>query len=154
MHTTKQHTIMKSITLHLLPGLAGVIVYILIAPILMQLGYPAMFSILVAATLVILPIELGYIMRQAKLANDSISLKNIILYRTPLPKWQYIVVPLGLVIWGFLATGITPLLDNAVAKAWFSWLPEWFVIFDISQLRQYSRSALITTFVLGLYVMG
>ena len=154
MHTAKQHTIMQSITLHLLPGLVGVIAYILLAPILMQLGYPAIFSILVAAAVVIMPIELGYLLRQAKLVNTSYSLKNIVQYRKPLPKWQYVVIPVGLVIWGFLASGITPPLDNAIAKAWFSWLPEWFVIFDFGQLRQYSRPALMATFVLGLFVNG
>ena len=65
-----------------------------------------------------------------------------------------VVLPLGLIIWGFLATGITPLLDNLVAEAWFSWLPEWFFIFDLSQLGEYARPVLMLTFIIGLIVNG
>jgi len=151
---TKQHSIQKSILLHLLPGLAGTIAYVIITPVLIASGYPSMFSILVVAALVILPIELGYLLYQARQINGTFSLKNVVLYRKPLPKWQYVVIPLGLVVWGFLATGVTPLLDNVIAKAWFSWLPEWFFIFDPAQVEGFTRSALIVTFVVGLFVNG
>ena len=154
MNTAKQHSIGKAIALSLLPGLAAVIAYSILAPMLIKMGYPAMFSILIVAAVVILPIELGYLLRQAKLLNGTYALKDIVLYRNPLPKWQYVLIPLGLVIWGFLATGMTPLLDNVIAKAWFFWLPEWFAIFDISQLQEYTRPALMATFILGLFVNG
>lgn len=150
----KQHSFQKSIILHLLPGAVGTIVYILIAPPLMESGYPPMLGILIVAALVILPIELGYLFYQARQINETFSLKNIVLYREPLPKWQYIVIPLGLVIWGFLATGITPLLDNVILNAWFSWLPEWFAIFDLEQFQGYARPALLVTFWVGVIVNG
>ena len=150
----KQLSIYKSIILHLLPGIVGTIVYVIIAPILMKNGYPSMLGILVAAAVVIMPIVLGYLLSQAQQINGTFSLTNVVLYRKPLPKWQYIVIPLALVIWGFLATGVTPLMDNAIAKAWFSWLPEWFFIFDMSQFEGYARPALFQTFWVGLIVNG
>lgn len=151
---TQHHSIQKSTLLHLLPGLAGTIAYIIIAPGLNASGYPATFSILIAAALVIMPIELGYLLYQAVQTNGSFSLKGIVLYRKPLPKWQYFVIPLALVIWGFLATGVTPLLDKLIANTWFSWLPEWFFIFDLSQFDGYARPALLLTFWVGLIVNG
>jgi hypothetical protein len=150
----KQHSIPRSVILHLLPGAVGTIVYILITPFFMDSGYPSMFSILVTAAVVILPIELGYLFYQARQINGSFSLKDIVLYREALPKWQYVAIPLALVIWGFLATGITLLLDNVILKAWFSWLPEWFAIFDPEQLQGYARPSLLTTFWIGLIVNG
>ena len=154
MNIERQLSSLKIILLHLLPGLAGTIAYIFSTPILMKSGYPSMFSILVAAVLVILPIELGYLLYQAKQINGTFSLKNIVLYREPIPKWQYVVIPLVLIIWGFLATGITPLLDNVIMKAWFSWLPEWYAIFNVAQLQGYARPALLVTFWVGLIVNG
>ena len=154
MNSTKQHPIVQSITLHLLPGMIGTIVYILITPSLIRSGYPSLLGILIAAALVILPIELGILFYQARQFNGTFSLKDIVLYREALPKWQYVVIPLVLVIWGFLASGITPLLDNVILKAWFSWLPEWFTIFNIEQLQSYARPALLVTFWIGLIVNG
>lgn len=154
MNTEKKLSNLKMILFHLLPGLAGTIVYIIITPALMDSGYPSLLGILIAATGVIMPLEMGFLLYQAKQVNGIFSLKNILLFREPLPKWQYVVIPLVLVIWGFLATGITPLLDNVIAKAWFSWLPDWFQIFDIDQLESYKRSALLATFLVGLIVNG
>ena len=150
----KQHSFQKSIVLHLLPGAVGTLVYILIAPSLLESGYPAMLGILIAAAAVILPIELGYLFYQAGKINGNFSLEGIVHYREALPKWQYVVFPLVLVVWGFLATGITPLMDNLILKAWFSWLPEWFLIFDLSQFESYGRPALVLTFLVGLIVNG
>lgn len=126
----KQNSISKSIALHLLPGAVGTIVYIIIAPSLIKSGYPSLLGILLAVAVIILPIELGYLLYQARKNNGSLSLKGIVLYREALPKWQYVVIPLGLILWGFLATGITSLLDNLIAKAWFSWLPDWYFILE------------------------
>jgi membrane protease YdiL (CAAX protease family) len=74
--------------------------------------------------------------------------------REPLPKWQYIVFPLGMVIWGFLASGALSWLDVTTAKSIFAWLPEWFFIFDVEQFRSFSREALMNTFWIGLLVNG
>lgn len=150
----KQHSIQKSILLHLLPGLAGTSVYVLIAPGLIASGYPSILGILVAAVVAIMPIELGTLLHRAKQTNGTFSLNGVVLYRRPLPKWQYFVIPLGMVIWGFLATGFTPLLDNFIAKAWFSWLPEWFFIFELRKFEEFARPALLVTFWVGLIVNG
>lgn len=148
----RQHSILKSVYLHLMPGAAGTIAYVLIAPILIRNGYPSILSILFSAVIVILPIELGYLLYQGRKTSVNFSLQEVVIYREPLTKWQYISIPLGLVVWGFLATGITPLLDNIILKAWFAWLPDWFAIFDIEQFQGYARSTLLTTFWVGLII--
>jgi len=150
----RQHSIPHSVFLHLTPGVVGTITYVLVTPILINNGYPSMLGILIAAVIVILPIELGYLFYQSRKISGNFSLRKVVLYRKPLPKWQYFVIPLVLVIWGFLATGITPMLDNVILIAWFAWLPEWFAIFDLSRIEGYTRFALLVTFWVGLIVNG
>ena len=150
----EQHSIGKILALHLLPSAAGTLAYIILAPIFMQNGYPAILALLIAVTAVILPIELGVLFYQARKTNGTLFLKEILPYRKPLPKWQYVVIPLGLILWGFLATFFTSILDNTIAEAWFSWLPEWFFVFDLSQYEGYARPALMLTFYVYLIVNG
>jgi membrane protease YdiL (CAAX protease family) len=150
----RQHSIPKSVILHLLPGAVGTFAYVIITPFLMESGYPSILGILTAAAVVILPIELGYLLYQSRKINGNFLLKGIVLYQKSLPKWQYVVIPLGLVIWGFLVTGITPLLDNVIVENLFSWLPDWYFIFDPNQFRGYARPALLLTFWVGLIVNG
>jgi membrane protease YdiL (CAAX protease family) len=150
----QEHPLSKSILLHLAPGAAGTLVYVLITPALIRLGYPAILGILLAAFGVILPILAGVLLAAGKKRNGTLSLQGVVLFREPLPRWQLAVIPLGLIVWGFLATGITPLLDTRIAAAWFSWLPDWYFIFDFDQLKASPRSALMLTFVVGLFVNG
>jgi len=150
----EQHSIGKTLALHLLPGAAGTLAYIILTPIFMQNGYPAILALLVAVAAVILPIELGILFYQARKTSGTLSLKEILPYRNPLPKWQYVVIPLGLILWGFLATFFTSILDNAIAETWFSWLPEWFFFSDLSQYKGYARPALMLTFYVYLIVNG
>ena len=149
-----QNSIGKILAFHLLPSTAGTLPYIILAPIFMQNGYPAILALLIAVTAVILPIELGVLFYQARKTNGTLFLKEILPYRKPLPKWQYVVIPLGLILWGFLATFFTSILDNTIAEAWFSWLPEWFFVFDLSQYEGYARPALMLTFYVYLIVNG
>jgi membrane protease YdiL (CAAX protease family) len=152
--SNEQHSLGKFLTLHLLPGAAGTLAYIILAPIFIQNRYPAILALLVAVATVILPIELGILFYQARKTSGTLSLKELLPYRNPLPKWQYVVIPLGLILWGFLATFFTSILDNAIAEAWFAWSLEWFFFFDLSQYEGYARPTLILTFYVYLIVNG
>jgi len=150
MNTLKQYSLLQSITLHLLPGILGTIAYVLLAPTLLERGYPVLLALMIAAGGVIVPFQLGYLLLQRQNADG----KPVIAFREPLPKWQYFVFPLGMVIWAFLASGALSQLDPIIAKAWFGWLPDWFFIFDIEQFKPFSRDALLITFWVGLAVNG
>ncbi|HET7143645.1 MAG TPA: CPBP family intramembrane glutamic endopeptidase [Anaerolineales bacterium] len=146
-----QLSISKSILLHLLPGAIGTLVYILLAPLFLRNHYPAILALLVTAGVFIVPIELGYLLIQAK-KNGSFG--KVIEYREALPLWQYFVLPLGMIVWGFLASGALSILDLVTAKQIFGWLPGWFFIFDVEQFKAFPREALLITFWAGLFING
>lgn len=146
----KQHSFSRSVILHLLPGALGTVGYAFLAPAMLNNGYPAMLALVIAVSVITLPFQIGYLLVQRGKADDQ----PVISMRESLPKWQYIVFPLGMVIWGFLASGALSVLDISIAKAWFNWLPEWFFVFDVGQFKVFSRDALMTTFWFGLIVNG
>ena len=150
MNTLKPYSMTHSLVLHLLPGLLGTLVYVLIAPLLLQNGYPAVLALLIAVVAVTLPLEAGYMFLQQRNAGAQPTIG----LREPLPKWQYIVLPLLMVLWGFLASGALSPLDVLTAEAFFGWLPDWFFVFNPDQFKVFSRAALLTTFWVGLIVNG
>jgi membrane protease YdiL (CAAX protease family) len=113
-----------------------------------------MFALLVIVGGVSVPFEIGYLLLRAKRTSDTYALKSVVQLREPLPKWQYFVFPLVMVIWAFLASGAMSLVDPIIAKAWFGWLPDWFFVFDLNQLKTFSREALLITFWVALIVNG
>lgn len=154
MNAIKQHSLGKSLILHLLPGAIGTLIFVLIAPLLLAKGIPAVLTFLITAGLVITPFQLGYLLWEAKRATGKIALTPVVDLREALPKWQYVVFPLGMIVWAFLASGVTGLLDVYIGKAWFSWLPDWYSILDIGQLKEFPRNILLSTFWIGLVLNG
>lgn len=152
----EQHSIGKSIILHLLPGLLILLFYSITAPPLRRLGLPSLFAILLAILFILIPFELGYLFYQGKKENDRFSLKGIVLYREKIPIWQYFVFVPVFLGWGTLCfLFIAPPLDNYLIKTLFSWLPHWFFLDDfVKNISQYSKSAIIVTWVLGLLFNG
>ena len=154
MNTPDEHSLSRLITLHLLPGALTTLFYVMLAPGLEAAGYPALLAILLAALLVGVPIELGVLLWEAKRKNESFSLQGIVLFREPIPRWQYLVIPVLLLLWGFVISGLVFPVDNLLGQALFSWLPDWFFFLSPEQLSTYSQPALRLTFVAGLLVNG
>ena len=150
METHNRHSLFQSVVLHLLPGALATLAYVGMAPPVMQKGYPALLALLLAAGLVIVPFQLGYLLWQKSRVQDN----PVIGLREPLPRWQYIVFPVGMVIWIFLASGASSALDVYLANAWFNRLPEWFFFLDLDQFNAFPREALLTTFWIGLLING
>ena len=86
-----RHSLARSVGLHLVPGLLTTAVYVGLAEPMIASGFPALFGLLLATAFVLLPIELGYLLYEAKRRNGSFSLRGIVLYREPLPRAQYVI---------------------------------------------------------------
>jgi membrane protease YdiL (CAAX protease family) len=147
------HTIPQTIALHLVPGALITAFYFLTAPLIIRAGYPALMSLLLAILLILIPFELGFLLYQGYQQNGRLSLKNVVLYREPIPIWQYFVfVPL-LLGWGIAAFVLLSPLDNYLIQSLFTWLPIW-SISEIQGFDQYSQSTLRITFFVALVING
>jgi membrane protease YdiL (CAAX protease family) len=153
---TEQHSLGKSVFLHLFPGFVFTIVYILGVRFTVGQGVPPFFIFLSVGLLFLIPFELGYLLYQAKKRNRSFSLKGIVAYRNKLPRWQYVALPALLLGWVFLAAMVVnPPLENAIRERFFTWVPEpYFLESLVSQAKQYSRSLLVVSAVFGVLVNG
>jgi len=98
----EQHSIIKSIILHLLPGILILIFYVIVGPIFERNGIPSMNALLLAIAVVLIPFELGFLLYQGKKKNGRLSLKGIVLYRKPVRVWQYIAIALPCIAWAIL----------------------------------------------------
>ena len=151
-----QHSIGRSIVLHLLPGALMLVFYAIAAPILENLGFPSFMSLLLAIAFVLIPFELGYLFYRGKKRNGTFTLEGIVLYREPMPLWQYTILSILLFLWvGLIMMLVSPPVDDFLIENAFSWLPDWFFLFGFeSKLEQYTQSALVLTAVLNLVLNG
>ena len=151
MKASKQHSIGQSVLLHLLPGVLITIGYFLIAPVVIRNGYPALLGLLISFLVLGLPFQAGFILYQLKNAEDGLTFKDI-LYRNRIPAWQFIALVFGVLVWGFLTSGLIGMPELFIYENLFSWLPDWFAILSVEQFTGFGRPELITTFIFVVFV--
>jgi uncharacterized protein len=124
--TPEQHSIGRSVVLHLLPGALITLFFALTAPVARGLGFPSLLAIFLAIPFVLIPFELGYLLREGRRRNGRISLEGVVAYREPIPLWQFVLLVIGLFLWSGVAFGLIGLLDPLLVEALFRWLPDCF----------------------------
>jgi membrane protease YdiL (CAAX protease family) len=140
----QQHTVLQSIVLHLLPGALATGVYLLAVPVMAAVGYPALGALYLPMILTVIGLELGYLLLKGRAASGRPSLRGVVAYRQPVPRWQYVVFPLLIVVWGVVVTGLVSPLDNLVLTTLFAWLPDWYALRDLLAIpATYPRSVLL-----------
>jgi membrane protease YdiL (CAAX protease family) len=138
----EQHSFGRSMVLHLLPGFLIGAVYFALTPILRSFGYPSITALMCSLILGLVPFELGFLLHAAKRKNGNFSLNGVVLYRTPIPTWQYFVwVPILFVVLGIIFTLMKP-LDAFLQGGLFAWVPP----LESGLESRYSQSALTITY--------
>src|SRR5215831_7804474 len=96
-----QHTLGRSILLHLLPGVFILAAFIALYPLTTTFGLPALCALLLAVVVAAIPSQLGHLLYWGYRRNGRLSLEGVVVFRRRLPLWQYLLsIPLG-VVWSF-----------------------------------------------------
>ncbi|CAA9435900.1 hypothetical protein AVDCRST_MAG82-2462 [uncultured Rubrobacteraceae bacterium] len=147
----EQHSLARTVVLHLLPGVLMVAFYVLAAPLVRSLGFPSLMAIYLAILFVLIPFELGYLFYRAR--RNGSSLGSVVLYREPVPRAQFVALVLGLLAWSAIFYVLLyPPLDAFFIENVFFWLPE--ELFLAEDFARYTAAALVITWVLGFVVNG
>jgi CAAX protease family protein len=147
--TDEQHSLARTLVLHLLPGALMVAFYVVVGPLVRGLGLPSLMAIYLAILFVLIPFELGYLYYRAK--KNGTSIGSVVLYREPVPRAQFVALALGLFAWSAICSVLLyPPLDELFIENVFFWLPDSF--FLVEDFSRYSTAALLVTWAFGFVV--
>jgi membrane protease YdiL (CAAX protease family) len=117
----EQHSLQRSIVLHLLPG-AALFGFVLVAA---ALGVPAILALLVGIAIVIVPLELGYLLYEGRRQSGQWSVWPVVDYREPMPVRRIALWTVPLVAWFIVMLFLSvAVFDERIADGFFSWYPE------------------------------
>ena len=152
--SVEQHSVLRTLVLHLLPGALLLMFFVAIAPILWGLGFPPAMAVYLAIVFVIIPFELGYLIYQAR--KNGTSLVNIVLYRQPVPRGQFFALVAALFVWGIIIFPVVTPVDSFVKESLFAWLPEWLDYNNgfSTGFTRFSTTSLLITLAFGLIANG
>ena len=132
--------------LFLVPGALITLAYVLLAPVIDAAGFPPIAALLVAIVIVLLPFELGVILR----ASRGQGIRSVMPYRRPIPVRDWVWLVPVLIAAAFVGFGVSMAIEPTIINSLFGWLPDWFVRpIDPDRVREYSREAWLVT--LGAY---
>jgi len=142
--TIKQLRLPTLLALFLVPGVLMTVVYVLIAPLVESVGFPPIAALLIAIVVVLLPIELGVILRAGR--GQPQPIRSVVPYRRPMPGRDWLWLVPVLVVAAFVGFGLSMAFEPAVIDGLFGWLPDWFVRpIDPDRAGDYSRDAWLVT---------
>lgn len=146
----EQHSVARSVVLHLLPGALLVAFYVAVAPVVRSFGFPSLMAVFLGILFVLVPFELGYLIYRSR-ATGSFS--EVVPYREPVSRGQFSSLVLSLFVWAALCSMfLYPPLDAFFLNNVFFWFPESLMLFG--GFSGYSTAALATTWVFGIVVNG
>lgn len=138
-----QHSIGKSIFLHLFPGILIGIIYFFLIDIFVKNGYPSIMSLMFSILIILVPFEFGYLLFQGYKRNNKLSLNGILSFQDKISWLQYFIfVPIVLFIIGMIFTVMKP-LDQYLHENIFDWMPR----MDSGLHEGYSKTVLIKTYI-------
>lgn len=146
----EQHSVGKTIALHLVPGALITAFYAVAAPVVRGFGLPSLTAIFLAIVFVLIPFELGYLFYAAR--RNGTTLGGVVRYREPVSRWRFVSLVVLLFVWAGIGTGLAVPLEGAIREDVFSFLPGWFLLQE--DFSRYSGAALAITLVLGVIVNG
>ncbi|MFL5778229.1 MAG: CPBP family intramembrane glutamic endopeptidase [Chloroflexota bacterium] len=139
--------------LFLIPGALVTAAFVILAPVAEGVGFPPILALLLAIALVLIPIELGVLVRAAR--TEGVGIGSLIPYRAPMRPVDWLWLVPVLVVAAFIGFGLSMAVEPAVIDALFGWLPDWFVRpVDVDRIGDYSRGAWLLTLALYLALNG
>ena len=151
----EQHSVARTLVLHLLPGVLILAFFVAIAPLVVGgLGFPPLMAVYLAILFVLIPFEFAYPLYQAR--KKGVPLGDIVLYRQPVPRGQFLALVVALFVWGIIIVPLVSPVDLFLKESLFSWLPGWLDIFNgiTGGAARYSRAALLIAVAFGLILDG
>lgn len=134
----------RLIGLFLLPGALLTVALVAFAPVAERLGLPPLAALLAGVVVVLVPVELGSVLR----AGPGPYLAPV-----GLRIWAWLVPVL--VVAAFIGFGIGAVVEPAILRGLFGWLPAWFVDpLPVDRVEDWSRAAWIATLVAFLVLNG
>lgn len=138
-----------ALVLYLGSGILLTLFYVVSVPVLIRMGLPPVWGLLIGTFLIIVPLELGFVLLQGKRLTGHLSLRGTIAYTTSLSWRTYLwLVPLTF-LGAFLLPGLAVLFEPVIRTTLFGWLPPWFSA-GLNQFGTYSSTIQIVTVILWL----
>jgi membrane protease YdiL (CAAX protease family) len=126
--------------------------FVILAPIVVSVGFPPIMGLLAAILGVLIPFEVGVVLWAGR---DGGSRLAAIPYRSRMPLRSWIWLVPTLIVAAFVGFGVHQVIEPPLIESLFGWLPQWFVTpISVDHVHDVSNLAWIVTFIAFFAING
>ena len=118
---TEQLALPTLLALFLVPGALVTVAFGLLVPFVERVGFPPIAGLLLAILIVLVPFELGVILRASR---PGLGFWSTIPYRRALPLRDWLWLVPVLILAAFVGFGLSMAIEPTVIATFFAWLPD------------------------------
>jgi len=154
MSIPKQHGLIKSIFLHLVPGFTILISYLVILSLADDQDLPPFLVLLLGFLFIGIPIQLGILLKAGYRKNGRMSMKGIFPYLNKIPGWQYPVILIIMIIYAIIVSAAMSPVSAFLEGTILSSLPPWVLSSGQRSLDQFPQNIIVIAVVAKFVIDG
>lgn len=148
-----QHTVLRSVLLHLTPGAIAVLTYLYIwVPLTETFALPRQLAFVLMDVLVLLPLLLLFLFHLGWRRNGTLTLDGVVANRRRLPARDLAPLVAGLFAWAVLVIAFLSWVDDLLFERVFYWVPVAFL--TETEIGGHVPAILIGTHVASVVIVG
>jgi membrane protease YdiL (CAAX protease family) len=149
-----QHPLLKSVLLHILPGLLVALVFVLLKPFIDRTSYPPLLAFLLAVLFIDIPVMLWIMFAEGKKMNGRYNLKGVVLFRDKVSWKAFLLIFVGAFLVIYLLVMLVTPVSAYLTQRLSTVLPSWVFLDEQSQYQAYLKNILVAVFTLQLVLTG
>ena len=147
-----QLSLPKLLALFLVPGALMTVAFVALAPVVETAGFPAIVALLVAIAGVLVPFELGVVLRVGRGTGARFS---AVRFRRPMRPLTWLWLVPTLIVAAFAGFGLHQVIEPQLIRSLFGRLPDWFVTpISIDHVKDYPSAVWAVTLVAFFAING
>ena len=147
------HGILKSVFLHLVPGLIILVVCILFVPIVFYWGFSNDVTILLSDLVGLVPVQLAIILFAAKQQTGKFNFRSQILYLESSKLKEYLIFIPIMAGWALLISAILNPIEIQIRDSLFNFVPTQYIL-ERYDIAIFSKEKLLITGILSIVING
>lgn len=149
----QKHSVIKTVLMHLIPGVINLIVIFSIVPITQHFGLYSLTAGLLMVPVGMVPVQLGILLYTAKKVNGTYKITTLMPFWKHNKMTEYIIFILVIIAWAVLVGRVMEPLENGVRDGLFSFIPDYIALRN-TDYTIFSKGSLIFTAILGIIANG
>lgn len=147
-----QLSLPRLLALFLVPGALMTVTFVVLAPVVDAAGFPAIVALLLAIVGVLVPFELGVVLRAGRGTGARF---GAVTFRRPMRLLTWLWLVPTLIVAAFAGFGIHQVIEPQLIQSLFGWLPDWFVSpISMDHVKDYSSAVWAATLVAFFAING